>query len=473
MNYQRLVLTLFAVLALAVGAAGQGGSQPFGTGLGMGLATTDRATPAPRGAQQVIHVPDNDGGSLLLDVELDGVPVELRLWPHSLRARDFRLLMADADGSLTEVPAPASRTWRGRVVGHERATVSASLSSRGWTATVADPERGVEWRIVPAANGPLGAHEVSRHALLARDPIGLGTASLGTGLQLCELALDADFEYFLLNGSSVDATVDDIEEIIGRVDTIFARDCDVTFQITQIVVRSSAADPYTSNDVNTLLAQLRNEWQNSLAGVRRDLVHLFTGRNLIGVDGAAFIGVVCSTANGYGLSRSRFTSDLTLRTALTARMFGFNFSATACDATPDCRIMCSMFGGCSGDITSFGPTSAATIRSYAIGRPCLLDLAPPLVVPFRDEFPTTQLDREIWISEQGVDVSDAAENEPTLPNAAELAASGVLDPLDDVLISNRILLGGLGAARVGLHTQHRGVPAGGALSVEILDAAGD
>jgi hypothetical protein len=443
----------------------------------------------PMGSLQRLAVPADPQGTVTISVELDGQPADLLLERYSIRAGDFQLLVAGANGSVTPVPAPRPNTWRGEVPGWPDTVVTATINDEGLSAIVADYATDREWQIQPASGLPSGTYSVIRTSDLPvtggvcgvgnqvgfQSPSnGPATSNLGTGLQLCEVAFDADFEFYQRNGSSVSATIDDIERIMNRVDTIYVRDTDVTIQLTGIVVRTTSADPYTTNDAGQLLDQFRNHWNQNFSGIRRDLAHLFTGRNVNGgTIGIAYLGVVCSQTVGYGLSESRFTNNLASRTGLTAHEMGHNFNSNHCDGSGDCRIMCSGLGGCNNDVSRFGTASANGIRNYAISRGCLLDLSPPLALPVADEFPVTQLNRDLWISFQGTEITNAAVNEPSPPFSIRLNALSSTALKDDRLISNKLLLGGLNNASVSFYSQHRGVPAGGAIDVEILDANND
>ena len=73
-------------------------------------------------------------------------------------------------------------------------------------------------------------------------------------------------------------------------------------------------------DASTLLDQFRNEWRSHQTTVRRDIAHFMTGKSMAGSTiGIAWVGVICSTNLGYGLSESRFTTQLASRVGLLAR----------------------------------------------------------------------------------------------------------------------------------------------------------
>ena len=61
-----------------------------------------------------------------------------------------------------------------------------------------------------------------------------------------------DFQVTVIghDGSVVD-TVADIESIVNALNVIYERDLQITYRITEIIVRESRNDPYTSSDPNT------------------------------------------------------------------------------------------------------------------------------------------------------------------------------------------------------------------------------
>ena len=443
----------------------------------------------PVGSIQKLDVPTDPVGTVVIAVDIAGRKAEMVLDTHSLRASDFKLWVTRADGSLLEVAAPEPNTYRGTIPGWPSARVTATINHEGLTAIVSDEQSEEEWQIQPAlgyADGfysvankddlvvPAGICGVPNHSGPAPEEVFTNSnASRGTGLQLCEIALDADYEFFQRNGNSITATLDDLERVMNRVDTIYVRDVDVTYQITAAVIRSSVNDPYTSTDSGGRLDEFRNHWNSNFGGVRRDLTHLFTGvGGNSGVLGVAYVSAVCSNF-GYGLSRSRFTSNIVSRTGLTAHEIGHNFSANHCDGSGDCRIMCSGLGGCNGDVSRFGTAVGNGVRNYAIGRPCLLDLAPPLAVPFRDEIASSAINSDNWISNQGVVASTSALNEPSPNFSLQVSALNNGLERDDVIISNKLLLAGQSGYEVFVAVQNRGVLPGNSLRVDIYNQSGD
>jgi hypothetical protein len=91
-------------------------------------------------------------------------------------------------------------------------------------------------------------------------------------------------------------------------------------------------------DPSTMLSELRTYWNANRTNVARDVVHMWTGRDMTGSTiGIAYVGVVCNAPTyAYGISQ-RYTST-PQRYVLTAHEIGHNFSAchsdTSCNPSP-------------------------------------------------------------------------------------------------------------------------------------------
>ena len=113
------------------------------------------------------------------------------------------------------------------------------------------------------------------------------------------------------------------ELFIEETRLIYASEVGISYLITSITVRSQANDPYSCSDAGTLLDQFRTIWNQAFGGVQRDVAHLFTGRPLNGsVIGVAYLDVLCNKPLAYGLSESRFTSNLVQRVAVAINWHG-------------------------------------------------------------------------------------------------------------------------------------------------------
>ncbi|MBC7773474.1 MAG: hypothetical protein H7210_13335 [Pyrinomonadaceae bacterium] len=299
-----------------------------------------------------------------------------------------------------------------------------------------------------------------------------GPAPRNTGDRITDIAFDADVEYYNSLGSNVANVVNDIESLMNGIEGIYENNTDISYEQTTIIVRTAEPDPYTSTNPGTLLGQLDTHWSGSLSSVRRDVAHLMTGKNVDGgVIGIAFLSGICSTGSGYGLSQSRYTSNVTLRRSLTAHELGHNWSAQHCDGSGSCNIMCSCNGcgppDCTGNFTSFGAGEATQIINFRNSRSCLITEPAPVVPPFFDDFPISTIDLNKWVYIDGASVSTGSINPPSPTRAVQLnaTAAGAYD--DDDLRSHFINMVGVTNPQLTYFVEARGVPSGKQLFVDV------
>ena len=334
--------------------------------------------------------PSIAGSRVTLPLDLEGRRVTLRLEPASLRSPDFKVLAQQPDGELREVAPPASATYRGLIVELPGATVAGSIQRGRLNLAIAlgdgrmfaiqplaelDSTAGAAMHVVylddvAAAPGTCATRETAQ--LVAHRP-GYEERSILAGPLVADLALDCDYELYLLDGSSIDATVLDVENILSGVNLVYNRDCGIQHRLVRIIVRSSEPDPYSTTDPDSLLNQFRDHWNASQTGLSRDVAHFMTGKNIDGgTIGIASVGVVCNKSRAYGLSQTRFTTNLSRRIALTAHELGHQWNADHCDGASPCNIMCSSLDGCDGiGLPNFEPLGATAIKNFAASRTCL------------------------------------------------------------------------------------------------------
>jgi hypothetical protein len=386
-----LALVLVAALPATVASAPTTAEQNVTQRLGLTRFTLQQLRPSTLATMTT------------LPLELDGRQVTLRLEPASLRTPDFRVLAQQPDGSLLEVAAPPSETYRGTVAEWPGARVGGSIRDGRLRLAIAladgrmfcvqpledidpgaDPASHVVYvDDVAAASGTCATREPSQ-VVTPRER--LEQRSIQAGPLVADLALDCDHELFVLNGSSVDATVLDVENVMSGVNLVYDRDCGIQHRLVRVLVRSVEPDPYTSTNPDTLLLQFRNEWNARQTGIARDLAHLMTGKNVDGgTIGIAAVGVVCNRSRAYGLSQTRYTATMSRRIALTAHELGHEWNASHCDAVVPCNIMCSTINGCDGiGLPNFEPMGKSAITSFAASRTCLdspTTSVPPVPAP--------------------------------------------------------------------------------------------
>ena len=317
------------------------------------------------------------------ELSVSGAPLILDLEKHSVRADTFEVRAQRADGSWDTLPAEPVRTYRGTVVGEMGSQVAASMLDDGLHARVRRAD-GEEYWLEPLAprvhEASAGQHVIYRtvdvidegntcDADLFAPVVAPGDLSNGTGYQYgggsvsAEIACDADFEFFSNHGSGTQAR---IESIINSINLQYSSDVGISHSITTILIRSSSNDPYSRKGASQLLNQLRNEWNNNQSSVQRDVVHLFTGRNLSGnTIGIAYVGTVCNLSVAYGLVESDFNSNFACSTDLSAHELGHNWGASHCSCsgyTMNASITCA---------NDFNPTGTIpTIVNYRNSQSC-------------------------------------------------------------------------------------------------------
>ncbi len=350
-------------------------------------------------------------GSVLAAVDLDGQTVDLRLVPHSVRSKDYRLLVQDATGAVTFRPPGPVRTLRGTVSGMPEAIVAGSLSEQGLTASIRlRPD--LQYWVEPLAGRIAGAAPQRDHVVYrtdqvlpsqrrcgtpdgpARSPVGPPTPpappteGAGADIYRAQLACDADFEYFSDYGS-VAAVEARIELVMNTVNVQYETEVDITHAISVILVRTAEPDPYTSNAQDTLICDLITEWTTNRQGLPWDVVQLFTGKNIAGsnIGLATNFGQICdrfgfcvagpSLDNGaFCYSQSDFDPSFACATDLSAHELGHLWDAVHCSCpsyTMNPSITCA---------NTFSAGTIVSILSHRNTRACLDELRDDIWVDF-------------------------------------------------------------------------------------------
>ena len=222
-----------------------------------------------------------DSPELIVEVEIAGQFVTLSLFPHSVRGDEFRVLVDDGSGTLTEVPAPPILTRRGTAIEIPDSKVFASWDGVGLHAQIQTPDRS--YSIQPVSDFAVG-HAASWHVVIDNGDIlpnghTCGVTSSGTfsgpsggvqqfggpTLNLTEIAFDVDFEAYSILGSSVTSTVNTVDSIVNGVENAFDDGSIlIGYELTTVVVRTNVADPYgTATNVDVLLNDFRGTWNSA------------------------------------------------------------------------------------------------------------------------------------------------------------------------------------------------------------------
>ena len=161
-----------------------------------------------------------------------------------------------------------------------------------------------------------------------------------------DLGLVADAEFSARAGSGAAGAVLSRANIL---DGILTFELGLHVNVAELAVFSQEADPFTSAEPSTLLAELEEYRATTPTQAAQDLTHLLTGRDLsTSVVGLANLASVCDARVGVGLTES--SSNLAFRDALImAHELGHNFGAPhdggpgPCVSTPPNYIMAPQF----------------------------------------------------------------------------------------------------------------------------------
>ncbi len=326
------------------------------------------------GSVQRLAVPRDGWLPFDVDVVFGGERHSLRLVPHDLRARGFRL-----EGSDGDIGTPLPTTYRGTVVGLPTAIVAAGLRNGALSAHVFLED--ATWIVEPAPTGGR-AHLVYRADQVALTDAFCGVDAVRSmarprsaqadpqpasrrGLQVVQIALELT-PAFRGQWGGVEGALHEAQTIINAVDVVFARDLDLALSISGVLVRDVGYGP---NGVQALF-NVANAWSVRPPPFERDVTHLFNGPPTAGSTlGIAFLSQACFEESHF--SASWHTPTLAMRTTVTAHELGHSFGADHCDGAQPCNIMCARLGLCSMNGMEFAPTSIDAIRQLVATLECL------------------------------------------------------------------------------------------------------
>jgi len=147
--------------------------------------------------------------------------------------------------------------------------------------------------------------------------------------QELRVATEADNEYVVSKGGSAAAS-QAILSILNQVEGIYEVELGLTVRVVYQSAWSTSNDPYSSTNASALLGELANFWNANRGSVARDVVHLWTGKQLENATiGTAYLEALCRFTGGgraaYGLSKGIAGAQ---QTAITAHELGHNLGAT-------------------------------------------------------------------------------------------------------------------------------------------------
>jgi hypothetical protein len=282
---------------------------------------------------------------------------EIILAPHEMRARVYRATKVGTDGVLRTLDRAPARTYKGFVAGSHGS--QARLTVDGGRVEGLIIKDGERYYVEPARNLSASASATDylfyRAADVIQDSVGAcgltldekvsaagdrvtssSPAQVFSPFRTVELATEADHEYVSAHGGAAGAT-GEILSIMNQVEGIYETQLGITFQIVYQNAWETSADPYAStSDSVQIVGDFRDYWNANFTHVARDIAHLWTGKNMGGVLGRAWIGVACNIPSlAYGVSRDDGRVPLKYNTP--AHEIGHNLGASHADGVSDCE----------------------------------------------------------------------------------------------------------------------------------------
>lgn len=338
------------------------------------------------GVIHAIDVAGQPGLPIQFQVDLAGEPRMFDLYPNSNRASNFRVWEVGEGGQWTLLdPGPVKtytglstdgrmRTWVSFHEGHLSGSFEDLATGRSYEIEP-NPNDTVFDHLVYATEaqrqpeGRCGLDDIDQPGRYLTPETGGYAGGGTTPLKVAELVVDSDFEFYQAQGSSSSTAQAFIENVINRVnddlynDPLENNDPEIIHEITDIIIRTSSNDPYSSNNISTTLNQLGSHMQSSAQpnGIR-DHAQLFSGKNFGGVLGVAWLNGLCNNNLEYSVCAILAVGGLTNRAALSGHEIGHNWGSDHC-SSPNCFVMCPFLGGCNGLGGDFGPFALNAINN--------------------------------------------------------------------------------------------------------------
>jgi Metallo-peptidase family M12/Reprolysin family propeptide/Domain of unknown function (DUF4214) len=284
----------------------------------------------------------------------------MQLRPNDLRAPGYRAEETGAGGITRDVSMPVVSTYKGNVIDVWGSDVRLTITDDVVEGMIVTPNG--TYYVEPAQKFSSVAQTHDYVFYQASDvrpditrtcgetletAVTLGAkqmmAAANTGvapavfspLKIVEIATDSDLEYTNALGGSAAAN-SDILSILNQIDAIYKRDIGLTFNVT-FQHTWSTADPFGAGGTGAaqVLNAFTNYWNANFSTTPRDVAHLWTGKNLGGPAGVAWMGVVCSNPGAaYGISDRETMAPF--RVGIPAHEIGHNFNADHCDGQAGC-----------------------------------------------------------------------------------------------------------------------------------------
>lgn len=296
---------------------------------------------------------------------------------------------------------PEIRTYTGQGIDNPREVVKLDLGPGGFHAMIFGPEG--TYTIEPMYQGNDRYYMSFRKADLMPEPFhcqvgdhptsqfsqqrtsGGGTNPTGTELRTYRLAVGATGEYTTFHGGTKALAMAAIVTTMNRVNGIYERDFTVTMVLVPnndtLIYTNPNTDPYTNNNLGTILGENRNLCDSLIGPANYDVGHVFgtSGGGLAGV------GVVCGNSKARGATGLNSPVGDVFSVDYVSHELGHQFSGG------------HTFNDCGSSSTdSYEPGSGVTIMAYA-GLCGSSNLQPNSI----DQFHVNSYDEAIFFTQTG------------------------------------------------------------------------
>jgi hypothetical protein len=329
-----------------------------------------------------------------LSIYTGSASFDLELEPHDVRARNYRAVAIGADGVERRLEKGPVITYKGKVLGREDAQARFTIDDDKLQGLIITPEERymleparkyteaadatefVLYRSSDVIKNPAMTCAVTMDEEIKRTVDSLAPSikeapqapSAIAALREIEIATEADGEYVRAEGGAAAAN-SNILGIINQIDGVYQRDLQLALKVVfQSAWDSATTDPYVKTALGDQLTEFQNEWNATRTDVRRDVAHVWTGKQ--GGAGLAWSGlnningVVCRNGGtySYGISgRFPFTPQEYI---LTAHEIGHNLSATHQPDSGACANSIMNPGADNATLLTFCQASRTEITNY-------------------------------------------------------------------------------------------------------------
>jgi len=259
----------------------------------------------------------------------DGRKVNLELEQFEIFSPDAKIVVGGANGDPANDVAmqrPDVLLFHGHVAGDPNSRVYMAFSpfgsngyiqtSQGRVVVASDPGKADSTVIYDPALLPAGTFNpvpmgcgsdtLPNHGWIGPIPAapdGDSPAPREGGCRIASVAVETDWNYTSAFGGNTGTSQAYIATLFGAVSEIYQSELQTRLEVTYSRVWASDIDPYATSgsSVNNRLTEVSGFWSANMGSINRTLTHMLTG--LCGpAGGIAYLGVLCSTSNGYSVS---------------------------------------------------------------------------------------------------------------------------------------------------------------------------